>query len=138
VRLERDASHVQVMAAQQDYLAQTHAFSSLSKQLIGLSRALEDRQILLCLQEMDLEVREVMLAEEQACGLHPHNGRDLSVEIEGISARVNGIGGECATEAGQPSQLVMGISMSYPGSKKQNRSLHTCAQDVQITRMATI
>jgi hypothetical protein len=28
--------------------------------------------------------------------------------------------------------------VSYPGSKKQNRSLHTCAQDVQITRMATI
>jgi hypothetical protein len=29
-------------------------------------------------------------------------------------------------------------SLSYPGSKKQNRSLHTSAQDVQITRMATI
>jgi hypothetical protein len=25
--------------------------------------------------------------------------------------------------------------MSHPGSRKQNRSLHTCAQDVQITRM---
>jgi hypothetical protein len=24
--------------------------------------------------------------------------------------------------------------LSYPGSRKQNRSLHTCAQDVQITR----
>jgi hypothetical protein len=23
--------------------------------------------------------------------------------------------------------------MSHPGSRKQNRSLHTCAQDVQIT-----
>jgi hypothetical protein len=28
--------------------------------------------------------------------------------------------------------------MSYSGSKKQNRSLHTCAQDVQITHMSTI
>jgi hypothetical protein len=28
--------------------------------------------------------------------------------------------------------------VSYPGSKKQNRSLHTCAQDVQITCMSTI
>jgi hypothetical protein len=26
----------------------------------------------------------------------------------------------------------------YPGSKKQNRSLHTCAQDVQITHMSAI
>jgi hypothetical protein len=24
--------------------------------------------------------------------------------------------------------------VSHPGSRKQNRSLHTCAQDVQITR----
>jgi hypothetical protein len=28
--------------------------------------------------------------------------------------------------------------VSNPGSKKQNQSLHMCAQDVQITRMATI
>jgi hypothetical protein len=27
-------------------------------------------------------------------------------------------------------------NMSHPGSRKQNRSLHTCAQDVQITRTA--
>jgi hypothetical protein len=26
------------------------------------------------------------------------------------------------------------LSLSYPGSKKYNRSLYTCAQDVQITR----
>jgi hypothetical protein len=28
--------------------------------------------------------------------------------------------------------------LSYPVSRKRERSLHTCAQDVQITRMATI
>jgi hypothetical protein len=28
--------------------------------------------------------------------------------------------------------------MSYPVPRKRKRSLHTCAQDVQITRMATI
>jgi hypothetical protein len=28
--------------------------------------------------------------------------------------------------------------MSYPVPRKRERSLHTCAQDVQITRMATI
>jgi hypothetical protein len=28
--------------------------------------------------------------------------------------------------------------MSYPDSKKQNRSLYMCAQDVQITHMSTI
>jgi hypothetical protein len=29
-------------------------------------------------------------------------------------------------------------SVSYPVPRKRERSLHTCAQDVQITRMATI
>jgi hypothetical protein len=52
----------------------TLPFSSQSKQLISLSWALEERQILLCLQELDLEVQEAMLAEEQVHGLHPHDG----------------------------------------------------------------
>jgi hypothetical protein len=29
-------------------------------------------------------------------------------------------------------------NLSYPVPRKRERSLHTCAQDVQITRMATI
>jgi hypothetical protein len=29
-------------------------------------------------------------------------------------------------------------NMSHPGSRKQNRSLHTCVQDVQITHIVTI
>jgi hypothetical protein len=45
--MEHDASNVQAEAAQQDYHARTHAFSSRSKQL--LSWALVEHQILLCL-----------------------------------------------------------------------------------------
>jgi hypothetical protein len=30
------------------------------------------------------------------------------------------------------------VLLSYPVPRKRERSLHTCAQDVQITRMATI
>jgi hypothetical protein len=71
---------------------------------------LEECQIFLCLHETELEVQEVILAEEQACGLHPHDGRDLAVELEGIHARVDKIRGEHATEARQLSQLVMEIS----------------------------
>jgi hypothetical protein len=41
--MKRDASHIQVEATQQDYLAQTRAFSSLSEQLIRLTRALEEQ-----------------------------------------------------------------------------------------------
>jgi hypothetical protein len=58
---------------------------------------------------MDLEVQEAMLVKEQARVLHPHDGRDLSEELEGIRVRVDRIGGECATEVEQLSQLVMEI-----------------------------
>jgi hypothetical protein len=55
---------------------------------------------------MDLEVQETMLEEEHACGLHPYDRRDLSVELEGIRARMDGIGGERVIDAGQLSQLL--------------------------------
>jgi hypothetical protein len=32
--------------------------------------------------------------------------------------------------------LAEDVCLSHPGSRKQNRSLHTCAQDVQITYTA--
>jgi hypothetical protein len=50
-----------------------------------------------------------MLVEEQTRSLHPHDGWDL-LELEGIRACVDGIKGECATEAVQLSQLVVEIS----------------------------
>jgi hypothetical protein len=40
-----------------------------------------------------------MLAEEQVRDLHLYDGRDLSVELEGICACMDMIGGECAVEA---------------------------------------
>jgi hypothetical protein len=48
-----------------------------------------------------------MLAEQQAHGLQPNDGRDLLVKLEGIRADVDGMGGEHATEAGQLLQLVI-------------------------------
>jgi hypothetical protein len=46
-------------------------------------------------------MREAMLLEEQVRGLHPHNRCDLLAELEGICARIDGIGVERATEASQ-------------------------------------
>jgi hypothetical protein len=48
---------------------------------------------------MDLEVWEAILSMELECDLHPSDGRDLSVALDKAHARVNGIDGECATEA---------------------------------------
>jgi hypothetical protein len=71
---------------------------------------LEECQILLSLQEMDLEVWEVKLVEEQTCGLHSFDGRDLSVELEELHMRMAGVEDERATKAGKLSVLVIEAS----------------------------
>jgi hypothetical protein len=48
-----------------------------------------------------------MLAEKQVCGLHPHDGQDLLLELEGIRAHMDEIEGEHAAKAGQLLQLVV-------------------------------
>jgi hypothetical protein len=53
------------------------ASSSRSKQVTNLGRALEERQILLYLQEIDPMVWEVILVEELEHSLHPPDGREL-------------------------------------------------------------
>jgi hypothetical protein len=47
-----------------------------------------------------------MLVEEQARSLHPFDGCDLSMELEGLHVHVDGVEGECTTKTGQLSQLV--------------------------------
>jgi hypothetical protein len=56
VHIEHDAKYVQAEAFQQDFLAQTCASGSWSKHLIDLNWTLEERQILLSLQDTDIEV----------------------------------------------------------------------------------
>jgi hypothetical protein len=55
-------------------------------------------------------VQDAILAEEQARGPHPIDRQDLSVELEEIPARVDGVEGEHTTEAEQLSQLLVEIS----------------------------
>jgi hypothetical protein len=86
-----------------------HAFTSNSKHSINFNRMLEERQILLSLQEMDPEVQKVKLAEEQACSLHSFSGQDLSTEMEDLRTRVAGVEDECTIEVGKLSMLVVGI-----------------------------
>jgi hypothetical protein len=73
---------------------------------------LEERKILLSLQEIDLEVREAKLVEVQARGLHSLDGWDLSMELEELCARLARVKDDCATEAGKLSKWVMEISNS--------------------------
>jgi hypothetical protein len=81
VRAECNASHVCANAIQWDFFAQVCTSSSRFKQLSGLGQTLEECQILLYLQDTDLEVCEVILAEELERRQHSTDGRDLSVEL---------------------------------------------------------
>jgi hypothetical protein len=101
---EHDAEHAQAEAARQDYLARSHAITSSSKHSINFNRMLEECQILLSLQEMDLEVWELKLVEEQACGLHSLVERDLSAELEEL--RMCAVEDELTAEARDVSVLV--------------------------------
>jgi hypothetical protein len=67
--MERDASRAHAATGKQDVFSQARVSSSRSKQLIDLVRILEERKMLLCMQEMDLEVRKAILVKEQECGL---------------------------------------------------------------------
>jgi hypothetical protein len=71
---------------------------------------LEESQILLCLQEMDLKVRELILVFKLGRGMHPTDGWDLLTELAKAHTRVDRINGECPTEAEHLSQRVMWIS----------------------------
>jgi hypothetical protein len=92
-------------------LTQARASSFRSKQLTDLNWTLAERQILLCLQETDLEVQEAILVEEQVRGLRPPDGQDLTVELEEICVRMDGISGEHAVEAGDYHSWLWGFSM---------------------------
>jgi hypothetical protein len=111
VHAEHDASRTYADAIQRDFFTQVRASSSRSKKLTDLGQTLEECQILLCLQEVDLEVPEAILAEELERGLHPTDEQDLSVELEKACARVDRINGECAIKAEQLSRRVMRISI---------------------------
>jgi hypothetical protein len=52
---------------------------------------LEEPKILLSLQETDLEVREVKLAEEQAWVLYSFDRQDLPVELEELHTCTAGV-----------------------------------------------
>jgi hypothetical protein len=108
--MEHDIEHILGKAARQDYLARTCAFTSSSRSSIKFSRMLDEHQILLSLQLMDLEVREVKLVDKQVHNVHSFDRRDLSVELEELCASVDGVEDEHITKVGKLSTLVVGIS----------------------------
>jgi hypothetical protein len=64
---------------------------------------LDERAILLGLREMDLGVREVILAELE-CGLCHPNGRDLPAELDETHVWVHGNAGDRAAKVGRLSR----------------------------------
>jgi hypothetical protein len=108
--MERDASCLRFNAVQQDFFAQVCISSSRSKLLTNHIRTLEEHQILLCLQKMDMEVWEAILAEEREHLPHPTDAWELSMELDKAHACLDRIDGERDTEAKRLSQWVIRIS----------------------------
>jgi hypothetical protein len=60
---------------------------------------LEEPQILVCLREADLEVREAIHAEELERGLHSSDGLDLSAELDNVRTLTDRIPDKRTTKA---------------------------------------
>jgi hypothetical protein len=108
--VECDASHACVDAIWQDYSVHVSASSSWSKWLNALSWSLEERTALLCLQETDMKVHEVILAEGLEHGLCPPNGRDLPAELDEAHTHVRRTTDDIAAEAEWLSRQVMQVA----------------------------
>jgi hypothetical protein len=93
---EHDTSHARADAIQRDYSTQLSVYSSQSEWRRALGRTLDECAALLGLEEIDLEVHEVILAEDLECSLHPSDGQDLSAELKKACACVDMIVVDCA------------------------------------------
>jgi hypothetical protein len=87
-----------------------NALTSSSKHSIKFHRMLEECQILLSLQKKDMKMWEAKLAEEQACGLHSFDGRDMPAKLEELHVHVARVEEERAIEAGELAALVIEAS----------------------------
>jgi hypothetical protein len=92
-----------------DYLAQVSASSSQSKWRKALNQTLDERAILLGLEETDLGVHEAILHKELERGLRHPDGRDLLVELDKARAWVHGIADDRAVEVGRLSRQLVWV-----------------------------
>jgi hypothetical protein len=69
---------------------------------------------------------------------HPPSSDTEPEKMYRDADEVESFGAESPILAGMLRDLLEHLGMSYPVPRNRERSLHTCAQDVQITRMATI
>jgi hypothetical protein len=98
VRVEHDASRTRTDTIRWGSSSQACASGSRSRYLTDLAQRLEERQTVLFLWEMDLEVWEAILAEELEPGLHPLDGWDLLTELDMARVHMDMIDRERATE----------------------------------------
>jgi hypothetical protein len=89
-----DTSHAHMGATRRDYLAQVGTSDSRSEWRKSLHQGLDECPTLLGLQEMDLEVHKVIVAEELECSLRHLDRSHLPIEMYRAHARANKIAGD--------------------------------------------
>jgi hypothetical protein len=98
-RVGCDASLAHGSAIRRDHLTQVSASSSQSERRKARRQTMDERAILLGLQETDLGVGETIMTKELECGLRHPDGHDLLVKLDETHARVHKIADDRATEA---------------------------------------
>jgi hypothetical protein len=109
MRMECGAVHEQVGAVQQDYQARVRTTTASQRRSLEFDRVLSGCQFILFMQETDLEHREEMWVEDQARGLCPPDGRNLSLELGKLHERVAKAEDDRAVEAEQLSRSIREI-----------------------------
>jgi hypothetical protein len=110
VRMECDTTHDRAGVIKHDYCAQLHASTASRRHSLEFDWVLSGRRFVLSMQEIDPERQEEELADDQARGLYPPDGRDLPLELDKLRKHVAEVEDDRAIEAKQLSQLTMEIS----------------------------
>jgi hypothetical protein len=94
-----DASLAHGSAILRDYLTQVSASSSQSERRKARRQTMDERAILLGLQETDLGVGETIMTKELECGLRHPDGHDPPAKLDETRAWMHKIADDRATEA---------------------------------------
>jgi hypothetical protein len=97
--MECDAAHDRPRVVRQDYHARLRATTAGWRRSLEFDRVLSGCWFSLSVQETDLERREEELADDQARGLYPSDGRDLPSKLSKLHERMAEVEDDHAIEA---------------------------------------
>jgi hypothetical protein len=111
--MECDVAHDRAGAIKQDYQARLCASIAYWRRSLEFNRVLSGRRFSLSVQEIDLEHQEKELANDQARGMYPLDGRNLLSELGKLHEHVAKVEDDRVIDAKQLSRSTMEISNTF-------------------------